>query len=144
MNAKEEIQGAGEALDGDQGEESLEKGGADEREATEFRFTRSAALKILELCASSETPLLGLRVGVRGGGCSGFSYFMEPAALGSERPGRDLRFEQEGAVVLVDKRALKLLRGTELNWKSDLIGAAFEFRNPNAKQTCGCGSSFSV
>ncbi len=110
----------------------------------EFAFTPEAARKIRDLVATWERPALGLRVGVRGGGCSGFSYFMEVVEPDAFDADKDERFEHEGATVVVDRRSLKMLAGTELHWKSSLMGAAFEFRNPSAKQTCGCGSSFST
>ncbi|MDF1565547.1 MAG: iron-sulfur cluster assembly accessory protein [Deltaproteobacteria bacterium] len=109
-----------------------------------FDLTPEAAKKILELVESWERPALGLRVGVRGGGCSGFSYFMEVCEESAFDAEKDERFEHHGATVVVDRRSLKVIDGTELHWKSSLMGAAFEFRNPQAKQTCGCGSSFAT
>ena len=113
-------------------------------EAEPFRFTEAAAEKIKSLVASSDEPALGLRVGVRGGGCSGFSYFMEIAPEGSVREGKDEVFEAFGAVVVVDRRSLEFLSGTELHWDTSLLGSSFKFTNPNARRSCGCGSSFAV
>ena len=109
-----------------------------------FAFTPEAATKIRDLVAAWERPAVGLRVGVRGGGCSGFSYFMEVVEKSAVDEEKDERFERDGAMVVIDRRSLKLLSSTELHWKSSLMGAAFEFRNPEAKQTCGCGASFST
>lgn len=112
--------------------------------ATPFSFTEDAAAKIQSLIAMSDEPMVGLRVGVRGGGCSGYSYFMELAKDGSVRAGKDLVVEAHGAKVIVDNRSLKFLAGTELDWETSLMGSSFQFHNPNAKRSCGCGSSFSV
>ena len=109
-----------------------------------FAFTPEAAAKIRTLVESWEKPAIGLRVAVRGGGCSGFSYFMEVCEADAVNEEKDERFENHGATVIIDRRSLKVIGGTELHWKSSLMGAAFEFRNPQAKQTCGCGSSFST
>jgi len=108
-----------------------------------FSFTSEAAEKIRALVADSEDPALGLRVGVRGGGCSGYSYFMEVALDGSVKD-RDQIFEREGAKVFVDPRSMRFLGGTELHWETSLMGSAFRFQNPNAKKSCGCGASFAV
>ncbi len=106
-----------------------------------LQLTDSAVAKIHALVEESETPALGLRVGVRGGGCSGFSYFMEVALEGTVKES-DLVFEKDGARVFVDPRSMRFLRGTVLDWKTTLMGSSFEFRNPNVKNTCGCGASF--
>jgi iron-sulfur cluster assembly accessory protein len=112
-------------------------------DAPEFAFTEAAAKKIASLIADQEPKAIGLRVGVRGGGCSGLSYFMDVAPAGSIKE-KDLVFERDGAKVIVDHRSIKFLRGTELDWVSNLMGESFKFVNPNVKKSCGCGSSFSV
>jgi iron-sulfur cluster assembly protein len=83
----------------------------------------------------------GLRIGVKGGGCSGFSYTLgfEPQA----RPG-DQVFEAEGVRVFCDPKSLLYLAGTRLDFEESLMGRGFKFVNPNAKHTCGCGQSFSA
>lgn len=82
-----------------------------------------------------------LRVSVEGGGCSGFSYKFDlvPAANGN-----DLIVERDGARVLVDPMSLEFLQGSEIDFSTELIGAAFKIRNPNATAACGCGTSFSI
>jgi iron-sulfur cluster insertion protein len=82
-----------------------------------------------------------LRVTVSGGGCSGFQYGF---SLDDERRDDDRLFERDGVGVVVDEVSLDLLRGAELDYVQDLIGAYFSIKNPNASSTCGCGSSFSV
>ncbi len=82
----------------------------------------------------------GLRVGVKGGGCSGFSY-----VLGfDERTEKDDVFEIEGINVLIEKVHFMYLAGMEIDWVDGLENRGFSFNNPSAKSTCGCGSSFEV
>lgn len=88
------------------------------------------------------TPGAYLRLGVKGGGCSGFSYVIQ---MEDEPPKeKDLLFEMEGVKVLVDKKSIIYLNGTVLNWEKTLLQQGFKFSNPNEKSTCGCGTSFSV
>lgn len=86
-------------------------------------------------------PEGGLRVGVLGGGCSGFSYDIAIAAGPSDD---DIVIERQGARVFVDPASLEFLTGSEVDWIDDLIGSSFKIRNPNAKSSCGCGVSFSI
>lgn len=83
----------------------------------------------------------GLRVAVRGGGCSGFEY-----ALDFEKEGRenDLVYEQSGLKIFLDALSARYLKGTEIDYVLGMSGAGFKFNNPNAVGTCGCGSSFTV
>ena len=83
----------------------------------------------------------GLRLGVKGGGCSGFSYVLEFDA--EPRPD-DKILILEGVKVFVDPKSLAFLAGTELDYQDGLAGKGFVFSNPNASRTCGCGSSFAV
>ena len=83
----------------------------------------------------------GLRIGVRGGGCSGLSYFAEPAE--AERPG-DRIFEFGGVKVYLDVKSQLFLAGTRIDWSASLLQSGFVFRNPNAKRSCSCGESFTV
>ena len=99
-----------------------------------------AARKILEILKAEAAPMM-LRLAVTGGGCSGFSYNF---ALDDCRQDDDLIIERDGAVVLVDPMSLEFLKGAELDYVDDLIGAAFKVNNPNASSSCGCGTSFSV
>lgn len=92
--------------------------------------------------AKRGTPDAALRLGLRGGGCSGFSYVIE---FDDEPPrARDRVFEFDGVRVHVDPKSLIYLAGTILDWEKTLMHQGFKFRNPNEKQGCGCGTSFSV
>lgn len=105
------------------------------------RLTELAAGKVKELLVQRGTPDQSLRLGVRGGGCSGNSYFMEYC----ERPeDGDLVLESRGVRLVVDRRSAMALQGTEVDWVSGLMGSGFKFNNPNARHACACGESFSV
>ncbi len=82
-----------------------------------------------------------LRVSVEGGGCSGFSYKFD---LTNSTNSDDLVIERGGATVLVDEMSLEFMDGSEIDFTTELIGAAFKINNPNATAGCGCGTSFSV
>jgi len=82
-----------------------------------------------------------LRVAVSGGGCSGFQYGF---SLDNERNDDDLLYQKNGIEVIVDEVSLDFLKGSELDFKEDLIGSYFAMSNPNATSTCGCGTSFAV
>ena len=82
----------------------------------------------------------GLRVGVRGGGCSGFQYSL---ALDEQREG-DQVFEHDGIKVLVDQASLRYVDGSTVDYTESMMGAGFEVQNPNVVASCGCGSSFRV
>lgn len=105
------------------------------------QITEAAAEKIREGLSKHGLSDGGLRLGVRGGGCSGLNYVIRFEA--ENRPG-DKVFEQHGAKLFVDFRSLLYLKGTTLDWKGDLMQSGFTFVNPNAKKTCSCGLSFSV
>jgi iron-sulfur cluster insertion protein len=104
-------------------------------------FTDAAAGKVGELIREEANPNLKLRVFISGGGCSGFQYgftFDEKIEEG------DFCIENRGVQLLVDPMSAQYLMGAEIDYKEDLQGAQFVIRNPNAKTTCGCGSSFSA
>ena len=82
-----------------------------------------------------------LRVGVKGGGCSGFSYVLD---LTETRKDTDEAFDQHGITVVCDPRSLIYLNGTLVDFKDEIMGRGFVFQNPNATSSCGCGSSFSA
>lgn len=84
---------------------------------------------------------LGLRLGVRTSGCSGFAYVMEFADVAQPD---DARFESHGVTVLVDPKSLAFLGGTELDFVREGLNEGFKFNNPNVKAQCGCGESFNV
>lgn len=83
-----------------------------------------------------------LRVGVKGGGCSGFTYMLD---LTEEGPSEaDLEQESQGVKILIDEKSEMYLDGTEIDFKDEVMGRGFVFKNPNATSSCGCGSSFHV
>jgi iron-sulfur cluster assembly protein len=84
---------------------------------------------------------VALRVGVKGGGCSGFSYVLD---LTDEQNENDEVMESNGVKVVSDRKSYLYLNGTEIDFKDEVMGRGFVFKNPNATHTCGCGSSFSA
>lgn len=106
-----------------------------------LQFTSAAAAKVGELIAEEGNPALKLRVYIQGGGCSGFQYGFEFDELQAED---DLALQTDGVTLLVDPLSLQYLMGAEVDYTESLHGAQFVIRNPNAKTTCGCGSSFSA
>ncbi len=101
--------------------------------------TQSAVVKIREMLASEEVPNLFLRVGVRSGGCSGFSYGM---GFDDDYAESDTRFNMNGFDIVVDQDSAKYLNGLQIDYKEAEMGGGFTIFNPNATATCGCGSSF--
>ena len=99
-----------------------------------------AAKRIAEIL-KGEPADTKLRLAVTGGGCSGFQYNF---ALDDARLDDDMVIERDGATVLIDPMSLDFLKGAEIDFVNDLIGAAFKVNNPNATSSCGCGTSFSV
>lgn len=107
-----------------------------------IQITENAARHIESMLAKRNLGESGLRVGVKAGGCSGFEYTFGWEA--SARAG-DVVFEASpGAKVFVDPKSLRLLDGTVLDYDTSLLSKGFILNNPNAKSTCGCGTSFSV
>jgi len=104
-------------------------------------LTESAAQRVQVLISMEGKPNLMLRLGVSGGGCSGFQYNIE---LDDKTNDDDVVSEQHGVKLVVDQTSLDILDGTEVDFVEDLMGASFQFKNPQATSTCGCGSSFSV
>lgn len=104
-------------------------------------LTASAAARVQTLIKMEGRPNLMLRLSVSGGGCSGFQYGI---TLDDSVNEDDIVTEQHGTKLVVDQTSLDVLAGTEVDYVEDLMGASFQFRNPNASSTCGCGSSFSV
>ncbi len=109
--------------------------------AAEIRLTRRAVEMAKKAIERRAQPTEGLRLGVRGGGCSGVSYAIEFAD--KVRP-RDQVFEFEGLKVVIDPKSLIYLRGSILEYEVKLMQHGFRFRNPNEKSGCGCGESFGV
>ena len=104
-------------------------------------LTEAAARRIAYLITQEGNPQLMLRLAVSGGGCSGFQYGF---SFDDTRNEDDVEFERNGVKLLVDPTSLELLAGAEVDFVEDLVGAAFQVRNPNATSSCGCGSSFAV
>jgi len=104
-------------------------------------ITDSAAKRIAWLMQQEGDAALMLRLSVSGGGCSGFQYGF---SFDKSQQVDDHLFERDGVKVVVDDTSLDLLAGAEIDFVEDLVGAAFQVRNPNAVSSCGCGSSFSV
>ena len=103
-------------------------------------LTDAAATKVKDLIEAEGEPNLALRVAVRPGGCSGFSYEM---FFDSDRAADDNEADFDGVKVVVDSSSAELLQGATLDYKDGLQGAGFAIENPNAQRSCGCGKSFS-
>lgn len=104
-------------------------------------FTAAAAAKVKELITEEGNAELKLRVYIQGGGCSGFQYGFE---FDEEQGEDDLAIDTDGVVMVVDPLSLQYLMGSAVDYVESLHGAQFTIRNPNAKTTCGCGSSFTM
>ena len=104
-----------------------------------IEITDTAVVQIKALGAKRERKPTGLRVGIRGGGCTGFAYLFEWADA-EPRP-EDHVIEKDGVRVFVDPKSYKFLDGTRLDFVTSLMGHGFKFENPNVKGTCGCGES---
>jgi len=104
-------------------------------------LTSNAIAKVKEIMAQQNPVPTGLRVGVVGGGCSGFSYSM---SFENGSGMMDKVFDMDGLKVYVDATSVMYLNGCIVDYVETLEGAGFKFENPNVKSTCGCGSSFSV
>ncbi len=108
-----------------------------------IHVTEMAAEKINELLVEEQKTGAGLRVFVQGGGCSGFQYGLM-IDEGEGDPNSDQVFEVNGVRLLVDPISLRYLNGAEVDFVDNNMGGGFTIKNPNAKSTCGCGSSFNV
>jgi len=102
-------------------------------------LTDKAALKVKELLVRDNKTGSALRLGVRGGGCAGFTYTLDFVTHQDEQ---DQQFEEKGIRIVVDAKSFLYLAGVEVDYTEDLTGSGFTFNNPNAKGSCGCGSSF--
>ncbi|WP_074012990.1 iron-sulfur cluster insertion protein ErpA [Candidatus Sodalis sp. SoCistrobi] len=112
-----------------------------ETAALPLQFTDSAASKVKNLIADEENPNLKLRVYITGGGCSGFQYgFTFDDKVNED----DFTIEKQGVALVVDPMSLQYLVGGSVDYSEGLEGSRFIVTNPNAKTTCGCGSSFSI
>ncbi len=106
-------------------------------------LSESAAREIKTIIEQQElnAETIRLRVGVKGGGCSGFSYLLD---LTESQKDTDEVIEQHGIKIVIDPKSLLYLNGTTIDFKDEIMGRGFVFQNPNATSTCGCGSSFSA
>jgi iron-sulfur cluster assembly protein len=104
-------------------------------------LTDAAANRVRELMSSSAKPIVGLRVGVKNGGCAGMSYTMEYAENVSPL---DEVVEEKGVKVLIDPKAILFLLGTEMDFQTTKLASQFVFNNPNQTSACGCGESVAI
>jgi iron-sulfur cluster assembly protein len=106
-------------------------------------LSETAAKEIQSIIKDQELDAekVRLRVGVKGGGCSGFSYVLD---LTESQKDSDELFEQHGIKIICDPKSLLYLNGTTIDFRDELMGRGFVFSNPNATSSCGCGSSFSA
>ncbi|UCG63061.1 MAG: iron-sulfur cluster assembly accessory protein [Candidatus Zixiibacteriota bacterium] len=102
-------------------------------------ITDTAISEIKRLLQQESNPNLFLRIGVAAGGCSGMSYVM---AFDNNPGEHDRQFDYNGLKVVIDGRALPYLTGSVVDYKGGMLGGGFHFSNPNARRSCGCGSSF--
>ncbi|MEE9286071.1 MAG: iron-sulfur cluster insertion protein ErpA [Dehalococcoidia bacterium] len=114
---------------------------ATESKAPTVFISEKAAAQIKKLAVKEGQTDHGIRVAVKGGGCSGLTYQL---ALENQQRDGDKVYEQYGVRLFVDKKSVIYLVGTQLDFSDGLNGKGFVFENPNAKTTCGCGTSFSV
>ena len=101
----------------------------------------NAAQRIKEIMANTKDPSIGVRIGVKSGGCAGMSYIMEYAKSANSN---DEVIEDKGVKVLIDPNAVMYLLGTEMDYKKEELSSTFVFKNPNETERCGCGESFKI
>ena len=101
--------------------------------------TNNAAKKIIELSKKKEKKML--RISVTGGGCQGFQYNLDMENQSKEK---DVIIKKNNALIVIDENSLNLIKGSEIDFVDDLIGARFKINNPKATSSCGCGTSFSL
>ena len=106
-----------------------------------IKLSNNAALRIKEIMSNAEKNAVGVRVGVKSGGCAGMSYVMEYAR---EINPNDEIIEDKGVKLFVDPGAIMYLLGTEMDYKKEELSSSFIFKNPNETERCGCGESFKI
>ena len=106
-----------------------------------IRLGNNAAERIKEIMSKAENSAIGVRVGVKSGGCAGMSYVMEYAK--ELKPNEEV-IEEKGVKVFIDPKAIIYLLGTEMDYKEDKFSSQFIFKNPNETERCGCGESFKI
>ena len=104
-------------------------------------LTDRAAERVKSIMAKSETPKIGIRLGVKNGGCAGMEYTMDYA---DDRQPLDELVEDKGVTILIEAKAVLFLLGTEMDWEEDTLSAGFRFNNPNQTDACGCGESVTI
>ena len=104
-------------------------------------LTDAAAMQVKTLISNSDTPVIGLRVSVSSKGCSGLSYVFEYA---EEKKKLEEEVESKGVKIFIDPMAIMYIMGSEMDYKEERLQTGFVFNNPNAKNICGCGESFSI
>ena len=106
-----------------------------------IKLSDNAANRIKEIMSKADNSTIGVRVGVKAGGCAGMSYVMEYAKKANPN---DEVIEDKGVKVLIDPKAIMYLLGTEMDYKKDNFSTSFTFNNPNETERCGCGESFKI
>ncbi len=106
-----------------------------------IKLSDNAAERIKQIMSKAESFAIGVRVGVKSGGCAGMSYIMEYA--NDIKPNEEV-IEEKGVKVLIDPKAIIYLLGTEMDYKQEEFSSQFIFKNPNETERCGCGESFKV
>ena len=106
-----------------------------------IKLSDKAANRIKEIMSAADNSTIGVRVGVKSGGCAGMSYVMEYAK--DIKPNEEV-VEDKGVKVLIDPKAIMYLLGTEMDYKKEELSSTFVFKNPNETERCGCGESFKI
>ena len=106
-----------------------------------LKLSENAVQRIKEIMTLNKTNAVGVRIGVKSGGCAGMSYVMEYAE--DVKPNEEV-IEEKGIKVFIDPKAIMYLLGTEMDYKKDKFSSSFVFKNPNETERCGCGESFKI
>ena len=106
-----------------------------------IKLSDNAAIRIKEIMSEAENSTVGVRVGVKSGGCAGMSYVMEYA---KDIKDNEEIIEEKGVKVFIDSAAVMYLLGTEMDFKKEKFSSQFVFNNPNETERCGCGESFKI
>ena len=106
-----------------------------------IKLSDNAVSRIKEIMSQANNSTIGVRVGVKSGGCAGMSYIMEYAK--EVKPNEEI-IEDKGVKVLIDPKAIMYLLGTEMDYKKDNFSSQFIFKNPNETERCGCGETFKI
>ena len=106
-----------------------------------IKLSDNAVSRIKEIMSQAENLTIGVRVGVKSGGCAGMSYIMEYA---KDIKANEEVIEEKGVKVLIDPKAVMYLLGTEMDYKKEKFSSHFVFKNPNETERCGCGESFKI